>query len=140
MLSTYTLSEAEVVGAMQVHGGWRNRFWLALGLVLLALAVLGFSFLRPEVVIGAIAGGAIGYLLVRQVCIPWHARRQFRQNRALRSESSALFSKEGAVFTSVTGEGRLPWADIHQWRYGRGIYLLYITSHMFYIVPGRTLE
>ena len=50
-----------------------------------------------------------------------------------------LLSEQGINCKSDYGESKLQWTDIYQWKYAKGIYLLYITSNMFYIVPSRVL-
>jgi hypothetical protein len=51
-----------------------------------------------------------------------------------------LLSEQGINFKSESGESKLQWSDIHKWKYGKGIYLLYITSNMFHMIPSRILS
>ncbi|MDH0897154.1 MULTISPECIES: YcxB family protein [unclassified Pseudomonas] len=135
----YTLDEKEVVKAMQLHGKGTRKVLaalIALGLAIIAAgAVAGHVYLA----LAAVACGALGYFAVLYLTIPFNARKQFRENRAIRNEIAVDATQDGVSFKSDSGESRLQWSDIHRWKGGNGIYLLYVTSHMFHIVPARAI-
>lgn len=135
----YTLDEKEVVKAMQLHGkGTRKTraVLIVLGLAIIASgAVAGHVYLS----LAAVACGVLGYFAVLCLTIPFNARKQFRENRAIRNEIAVDVTQEGVSFRSDSGESRLQWSDIHRWKGGSGFYLLYVTSHMFHIVPARAI-
>lgn len=139
MKFSYTLDEKEVVKAMQLHGKGTRK-------VLAVLVTLGLAIIAAGTVAGhvylslaAVACGALGYFAVLHLTIPFNARKQFRENRAIRNEIAADATQDGVSFKSDSGESRLQWSDIHRWKGGNGIYLLYVTSHMFHIVPARAI-
>jgi len=140
MLCSYKLSESEVVKAMQLHGRGSN-------ITLAVLVIIGFAFvlialLTKYKALGfvAVAGGIIGYFSVQFILTPIKAKKQYRQHRALRSEITMSLTENGINFASESGESRLQWSDIHRWKLGNGIYLLYITSNMFHIIPARAIS
>lgn len=140
MNCSYNLTESEVVKAMQLHGeGSRIILWI-LGITGVALAVAGTVSEYRIVLWGALICGIIGYFSTLFISIPRNAKNQFKQNRALRNEISMEVSAQGINFKSASGESKLIWSDIHKWKQGNGLYLLYITNTMFHMVPARALE
>ena len=105
----------------------------------IVLVLLGVITEYKAIGFGGVAGGAVGYCTVLFLVIPFNAKKQYEQNRALRAELSMHLSENGISFGAETGESNLKWSDIHKWKYGGGIYLLYITSNMFHMVPSRAL-
>jgi len=140
MTCSYKLTEAEVVSAMQLNGRGSNITLVALVLVCVALVLVGFFTEYKAIGFGGAVGGVVGYFSVLFILIPFNAKRQYRQHRALRNEITMLLSEEGIDFKSESGESKLQWCDFHKWKYGKGIYLLYITSNMFHMVPSRALS
>jgi len=136
---SYTLTKSEVVQAMQLHGRGANSTLLVLAFVGIGLVLLGIFTEYKAIGFGGAAGGFLGYSAVLFLIIPFNAKRQYKQNRALRSEMSMHLSEQGVGFKAETGESKLQWSDIHKWKYAKDMYLLYITSNMFYMVPSRAL-
>ncbi len=139
MTCSYILTESEVVSAMKLNGRGSNKTLMALLMVGVALVLVGIFTAYRALGIGGAVGGLIGYFAVQFLLIPFNAKKQYRQNRALRNEITMLLSQQGISFKSESGESKLQWSDIHKWKYGKGIYLLYITSNMFHMVPSRAL-
>lgn len=137
---SYKLSESETVKAMQLHGrGARSTliFLCVIGIILILVAI----FTEYKIIfIGSVVGGVSGYFFVLFCLIPFKAKKQYKQNRALRNEISMKVTEQGVKFESESGESKLKWSDIHKWKSSGGIYLLYITSNMFHIVPSRVLQ
>lgn len=76
-------------------------------------------------------GGWYGWYL------PWRARRSFREQKAAGSEFSVETSPEGITFASSYGSGTIPWDHILRWREGGRVFLLYISSTLFQVIPKR---
>lgn len=140
MNCSYKLTKPEVVRAMQFHGRGTNKILVALAIIAVSLLLLGFFTEYKAIGFGGAIGGFVGYFAMLFLLIPFNAKRQYKQHRALRNEISMLLSEQGINFKSESGESKLQWSDIHRWKYSKGIYLLYITSNMFHIVPSRVLS
>ena len=140
MSCSYKLTEPEVVKAMQLHGRGTNKTLVALSIVGFALLLLGALTDYKAIGFGGAVGGLIGYFAVLCLLIPFNPKRQYRQHRALKNEIHIALSEQGIDFKSESGESKLQWIDIHKWKKGKGIYLLYITSNMFHMVPSRALS
>lgn len=139
MNCSYTLTESEVVKAMQLHCRGERSTLVVLVLVGTAFVLLGIFSEYKSVGFGVAVGGLIGYFSVLYLATPFNAKRQYKQNRALRAEMSMHLLSQGLGFKAETGESKLQWSDVLKWKYAKGIYLLYITSNMFHIVPSRAL-
>lgn len=140
MNCSYKLNESDVVSAMQLHGRGTDRTLIALTIVGIVLVLVGAFTNYKAIAFGGAIGGLIGYFAVLCLLIPFKAKRQYKENRALRHEISMTLSDQGVNFKSESGESKLQWNDIHKWKEGKGIYLLYITSNMFHMVPSRALS
>ena len=140
MSCSYKLTESEVVKAMQLHGRGTNKTLVVLSIVGFALILLGAFTDYKAIGFGGAVGGFIGYFAVLYLLIPFNAKRQYKQHRALKNEIHMALSEQGINFKSESGESKLQWSDIHKWKNGKGIYLLYITSNMFHMVPSRALS
>lgn len=139
MNCSYSLSERDVVKAMQLHGKGSRITLRALVLVGFFLAVAGVLTEHKTLSFAVLIGGIVGYYSVLFLLIPFNAKKQFKQNRAVRNEISLEMTGRGIIFRSESGESRLEWCDIHKWKCGRGVYLLYITSNMFHMIPAKAL-
>lgn len=135
----YRLTESEVINAMQVHGRSSQRARAALCVAGIALVLLSALTHYTLIGFGGVVGGLIGYIAVLYLLIPFKARKHYRQYRALREKISMTLTEQGIAFRSEAGESRLHWNDIHQWKNGNGLFLLYVTSNMFHMVPSRAL-
>jgi len=140
MNASYQLSESEVVNAMQLHGRGSKKTLAFLAMVGAALVLLGSFTTYKAIGLGGAIGGVVGYFAVLFIAIPFNAKRQYKQHRALRNEITMIASEQGINFKSESGESKLQWDDIHKWKFSQGIYLLYITSNMFHMVPARALS
>ena len=136
---SYTLTKPEVVKAMQLHGRGANSTLAMLSIVGIVFVLLGIFTDYKTISFGGAAGGFISYFTVLLLIIPFNAKRQYKQNRALSSEMFMHLSEQGVNLKAETGESNLQWNDIHKWKYGKGIYLLYITNDMFHVIPSRAL-
>lgn len=126
-----TISEADYVAAQYLHMRPRPVFAIV-GLLLLALFVWVIVESRSLVVIFAIVYPMVLFAII----IPWRAKRNFRQHKALSEPISIEIRENGLHRKSQYGESLTPWPHIHHWRQGRRLLLLYPASNMFYIIPG----
>ena len=140
MTCSYKLTESEVVNAMKLNGRGSNKTLVVLVVIGLLLVLVGAFTEYKTIGFGGAVGGVIGYFSVLFLLMPFNAKKQYRQNRALRTEITMHLLEQGINFKSESGESNLRWSDIHKWKYGKGIYLLYITSNMFHMVPSRALS
>ncbi|MCF6226058.1 MAG: YcxB family protein [Xanthomonadales bacterium] len=139
MDGSYKLSKTETVQAMQLHGRGARSTLIILCFIGITL-VLAAVFTEYKIIaIGTVVGGVSGYFLVLFCLIPFNAKKQYKQNRALRNETTMKITEQGVNFKSESGESKLKWSDIHKWKSSGGIYLLYITSNIFHMVPSRAL-
>jgi len=139
MNCSYKLSESETTKAMQLHGRGAKSTLIAFCVSGLILGLVGIFTKFTIIVFCAIIGGVLGYFAVIFALIPFNARKQYKENRALRNEITLELTDHGISFRSDSGESKLKWSDIHKWKHANKIFLLYITSNMFHMVPSRAL-
>lgn len=140
MICSYKITETEVVNAMRIHGRGSNKKRVFLAVIGLMLVLVGAFTEYKAIGFGGAVGGVIGCFSIHLLFIPFNAKKQYSQNRALRFEITMSLLEQGINFKGDSGESNLLWSDIHKWKYGKGIYLLYITSNMFHMVPSRALS
>ncbi len=140
MTTSYKLTESDVVNAMQLHGKGSNNTLFILIIIGIVLVLTGIFTEYRGLGFGGAIGGIIGYFSVLFLLIPFKAKKHYRQHKALRNEITMLLSEQGINFKSESGESKLQWSDVHKWKHGKGVYLLYITSNMFHMVPSRALS
>jgi hypothetical protein len=124
-----------MIKAMRLHGRGSNAALAVLAVVGFSLILVGLFTDYKAIGFGGSIGGLVGYIVVLYLLIPFNAKRQYRQNRSLRHEISMSLSDQGIEFKSESGTSKLQWTDIHKWKYANGVFLLYITSNMFHVVP-----
>jgi len=140
MNCSFKLSEAEVVRAMQLHGKGTLKTLAALSSLLVVLLLVGIFTSYKGIGFSGAIGGIAGYYASLYLLIPFHAKRQYRQRRGIRNEIFMSTSGHGINFKGESGESKLLWSDIHKWKVGKGIYLLYVSSNMYHMVPCRALS
>lgn len=141
MTCNYTLTESELINAMQLSRKGSYKARIILFIVSTVLLILISIFTKySEIGIYAFVGGLIGYFISIFLIIPYSAKKQYRQRRGLRNNINMNFSEQGINFKSEHGESIWQWRDIHKWKYSKSIFLLYISSNMFHIVPSRVLH
>ena len=134
---SYRVSESETVKAMQLHGRGSKTTLIILCVIGALLALVAVFTEYKPIAIAAVVGGVSGYFINIFGLIPFKAKRHYKQLRALRNEIIMELTDQGINFKSESGESRLKWSDIHKWKSSSEIYLLYITSNMFYMIPSR---
>jgi hypothetical protein len=133
----YKLTEQEVIKAMQFHGRGSNKMLIFLTIAALFLLFTGlFTEHKVAGFLGFI-GEVVGYFSVLFFLIPAKAKKQYKLNRVLRNNIKLSILDDGFKFKNEIGESKLHWADIQKWKYSGEIYLLYISSNMFHIVPSK---
>lgn len=125
------LKESDFVASTFVH--LRPRpFFAVIGILLLCLAgltvFLGHSFLLLFILIYI---GGIFFLYM-----PFKAKQNFRQNKALNESITMEVGDKGLFFKRVNAEGLVPWSHIMKWKSNKKLCLLYITKNMFHVVPS----
>jgi len=136
----FTLSESEVVSAMQLHGRGSKLTLISMGCAEIALVLLGVFTEYKTLGFGGAIGGFLGFLVTQLIIVPLKAKKQYQQLRTLRSEMTVKLSDNEISIEVETGESKLSWSDIHKWKFGSDVYLLYVTSNMFYMIPSRAVD
>ena len=136
---SYLLAESEVIKAMQLHSRGSLNTMALLITVAAALLFLGlFTELGVIGLAGAI-GGVCGYFSVLIIFVPLRAKRAYAENRALRTKIVVDLTESEVTFHTLSGESKLQWQDILNWKKGGGMYLLYLTKSIFLMVPSRAV-
>lgn len=131
----FRLSKNEIVEAMQLHGRGSKRTLIILGGIGVILLLIGILTQYKFIAFGSLIGGIVGYFITMKVTIPYRAKKQYLEYKALHHEISMTLLDQGITFSSESGESRLKWNDFVKWKSSENICLLYITSNMFHIVP-----
>jgi hypothetical protein len=141
---TFTLTEKDHLRAQWLH--MRPRLVFKVLLVLLLLLVAGaLLFLRtgdpleetgPLLTIG-VAGG---FLLFCYALLPLKWRRLYRNNAFLRREQTFSFDEEALQARSSSGEGRMKWEDLHKWKEGKEVLLIYPAPNLMYVIPTSAFQ
>jgi hypothetical protein len=78
--------------------------------------------------------------LARYVIYPFHARRNFRQQKALSDEMSLSWA--GKDFICETGKSRteMPFSNLHGYRASGEIIILYLSDAIYYMVPIKAFD
>lgn len=138
--ANYQLTEAELISALKIHSRGSKNALIVMSIILVILLLIGIFTEYKAVSFGAVIGGVLTYILILTVILPFNAKKQFKQNRGLRDETTMQSHSEGINFKSEMGESKLQWQDIHQWKFSQHVFLLYITSALFYVVPERAIN
>lgn len=126
-----TILEQDYVSAQFLHLRPRRSVAI-LGLLLLLLMLWTFVIAPSALVIGVF----VYFVVFLFLYIPWRAKRNYHQYKALSETVSIDIMDEGLFFKRQNGEGLLPWAQILRWRSNRKLLLLYPASNIFHLVPS----
>ena len=133
-----TISLEEHLAAIRLHRRtstrWTGVFVGVVFVVGLAMWVAGETKLG-YIVLGGSAGGMIGALFVMQVYWPWHVRRVHRQHKVLSFPITYLWDESHLETRNARGQSRAPWTDLLKVRENERLFLLYVTDHLFEVVP-----
>lgn len=130
MLVEGTLEERDNVAAQYLHLRPRPVF-AAIGALLAVVCIFVLIAVQSLIMLGIAAYLAIWFLAV----IPWLAKRNYRQYKALSEPVSIEVRVDGLYFKRENGEALVPWSEIVKWRHGKNLLLLYPASNIFHIIP-----
>ena len=139
MKCSYTLTEAEFIRAMSIHGRGSNltQLWLVIaGIILLLISTFTDFIFIP---LGIAIIGCLAYFALINLVIPYKAKKHFKQNKALKEKTSLLLTEQGINLKNQSGEKKLQWQDIQKWKCDEGVYLLYVNNNFFHTVPVKAL-
>lgn len=142
----FTVTEDDVSQAAKATS-WR-RLWLppfrylviaiAVCFVLLLVLDLSDGSIDISTLILLIGGPAIFAVLIQWLG-PVFAKRQYRQNAALRVENTLTFDAKDIELSSERGVTRLPVNELFRYSETDGLVLLHISEAIFIPVPRRAL-
>lgn len=142
----YQYTKDDCAAAFQLHYTPTRFGWSICALIILAMCIAFFFFLRAEsapllaqiiVPIGAALGGVLGGFFAWAVGSPWMGRRTYAKQPLAHLAKSITLRADGLHSQSARGEGILLWRDFISWRTNGKTTLLYISPHMFIIIPAR---
>lgn len=136
----YTLTEAEMITAMKLHGKGSKKIRLLIGYIGVVLAITAIFTSYRLYPIMMITGGLIGFTVAYFVIIPYQAKKQYKELKSIQSELRISINTEGIQIDSVTGNSKLDWSHFRKWAYNDDMILFYITSRMFYMLPRRVIQ
>lgn len=76
-------------------------------------------------------------LIIYKVWLPWHARKIFRQQKALQELQEVEISSEGLMTTSSRGSWKMKWVEFHKYKIGSDLILVYLSDAAFHAFPKR---
>jgi hypothetical protein len=133
----------DLMAAQWVHARPRRSLaWvgiLLLGLVVFAMAD-SFAGGRQSLTDPTIwiLPGLLAYLaFIAFVWVPRKVRRSYSQRKDFRHEISMMVTSAGVAARTEQGNSVKPWSDYLKWKEGKSVFLLYLSDHMFQIVPKR---
>lgn len=137
----FQISPEEYINAGLLNGeirGITKKVHLLIEAFLLAAGLL-FVFLENYIVAAGMVGAVIGanllpYLL-RRFYLPWYLRRHYWKYPIMQKSQSLSVLENGVEFESESGRGVIGWAEIHHWREGKELLLIYPAPRIYYLVP-----
>jgi YcxB-like protein len=126
-----TIEERDYIASQYLHLRPRPVF-AVIGLLLLALFVWALAAAPSIIMFGVLVYLVSAYALY----IPWSAKRNYRQYKALSTPVSMEIRTDGLYFKQQNGEGLVPWSHVHKWRHNKKMLLLYPTGNVFHLVPS----
>jgi len=95
-------------GAWSADVGWLRWAMLAAGIYLIGFFAIG---------------------------IPYKVRRTYRQRKDLQRPCAFLPSESGLGVETEGSRGVKPWSDYLKWKEGKSVFLLYMSDHMYQVIP-----
>lgn len=133
----------DLLAAQWVHVRPR-RSLAVVGMVLLGLTVfvMAAQFIahRPSLTDPGtwIMPGILAYFAFTAfVWVPGRVRRSYSQRKDFQHEISMVVTSAGIEARTVQGYGVKPWSDFLKWKEGKSVFLLYLSDHMYQVVPKR---
>jgi YcxB-like protein len=140
MKSTFIISESEMVAAMKVHAIENRLTRVILSICCIALVIAGALTELKILFWGVALAGLTGYAVVYFFATPFNAKKQFKENKLIKHEIDIEIEESGIRFSNNAGMSFINWSDFLKWKAGNGMYLLYITSNMFQMIPFRAIS
>jgi YcxB-like protein len=103
------------------------------------------SGIRLYIASGGTAGvlplaGLLLWFLLRFVYRPYYLKRDYRNHPNLAREHSLSIDDSGLQARSEVAEGRRAWTAYTKYRETRNLFVLYLGSRMFEIIPKRAFS
>lgn len=140
MKSTFKITEEDMVSSMQVHTKGKKITRTIMSVCGILLLIIGPMTNSTILYWSAALGGFCGYMLVYFVVTPFTAKKQFRENKLLKQDVEINIEKDGITFKNNSSKSFINWSDFLKWKTGKGMYLLYITSNMYQMIPFRAVD
>jgi YcxB-like protein len=86
-------------------------------------------------IMGALTVALLMIGLMRYVIYPLHARRNFRQQKALAEEMNLSWTDEVFIYTSGKSRSEMPFSNLHGYRTSSEIIILYLADTVYHMVP-----
>jgi len=143
---TFQITLDDYISASLLSGEMTKRSRYIHYIIDILLIILGISSLYYGKYIwaGSFIGAAIGGNLLpyglRKFFSPWYLRRHYNKYKVMKKPLSISLLTEGIQFKSESGEGFLKWQEIHHWREGPSMILIYLAPRIYYIIPKKILE
>lgn len=131
--AAYRLTAEDFKKAQVQHKGLPGRFLQLVGVIVILCALP--SLLAHQYIQG-IVGVVVGSFLAFGTGLV--ASRTFKKETSLQLETKVVVSEEGLMFTNPRGESRLNWGAFLRYIETEDIFVLYVQSRMFYILPKRS--
>jgi hypothetical protein len=132
----------DYVEAQFIHMRPRPVFkWLGIAILILSLAMgiltalsprEGAAFFVPYILIALPA-----YFIFLRLILPIKAKKIYRQQRSLQAPFETEISGEGIQNSSEHGTSVLPWEDVHKYKIGKNLVLVYHSDVLFLMMPRR---
>ncbi len=137
------LDEADYVAAQRLYR--RRSVWWPIASFVVAAVLVGVALhaYRAQntfalfMSLGALIGGVAGALATHYICIPWQARRVFRQQKSMHRPFELSWDNNGLHAKDANGEYRHLWSDIVRWREDDTLFVLNLSDALFLMVPKR---
>jgi hypothetical protein len=144
----FTLNEELVVKAATLNSSRNYVRFLWFSIIVGMITSSFFLFSRPTwhlerelvgsvlIVTGTIAIALLFIGLARYVIYPFHARRNFRQQKALSDEMGLSWADKDFIYETGKSRTEMPFANLHGYRASSEIIILYLSDAIYYMVPA----
>ena len=133
--AAYHLTIQDFEEAQIQHRGWTGRFLQLVGVVIMLSAL-------PSLLTHEYFQGFLGLLLGGFVAFGTRIllRRAFMKEPSLQLETKNIISEDGLVLTTSRAETKLNWSAFIRYTETKDIFVLYVQSRMFHIIPKRAFR
>lgn len=138
---TYTASDVMSATWLSLRP---SRSWRVAGVVLIPVLLWAtwMEFYGPRAEAGGwmrwiIPGAALYIAFVLGILLPRKSRRVYEQRKDLQRPCSFSASDAGLLSSAEGVTGLKPWSDYLKWKESDSTLLLYMSDHMYQIIPKR---